>query len=71
MIYEMVLNSQMGPYQFSVRHFANGTVELWLPRMATPIIIKDNGVIISVNVPGPPVPVAFEAQWLERPVESR
>jgi hypothetical protein len=70
MLYEKVLASQHGPHEIQVRHFADGTVELWLPGMATPVIIKENGVVIQFSVPGPPVPIMARALWL-KPTEKK
>ena len=66
-MYDMTLNSQRGPYELSVRHFKDGTVELWLPNMATPILIKENGLRIELRVPGPPVPIQLTANWIKVP----
>ncbi len=63
MIYQMVLNSQNGPHEIEVRHYKDGLVELWLPHMTTPIILKENGVRISFVCPGPPIPVTLNANW--------
>lgn len=70
-MYNMTLNSQHGPYQFAVRHRPDGTMELWLPRMQEPHLIpKDNAIWVTLNVPGPPVPVELIANW-EKPNDQR
>jgi hypothetical protein len=66
MIYDMVFNSQMGPYEFEIRQNSDGTVDLWLPRMMEPVVIKNNYVRVSINVPGPPVPISISADWSKK-----
>jgi hypothetical protein len=66
MIYNMVLDSQMGPHELEVRQLPDGTVELHLPRMIQPFIIKNNAMRVSINVPGPPVPISITADWSKK-----
>lgn len=66
MIYEVMLNSQLGPYEIGIEPDAEaGNIKVWLPRSDIPIVVKNERVRISVQVPGPPVPITIKA-W--RPV---
>jgi len=67
MIYDRTLNSVRGPYEIEVRHYEDGSVELWLPQMATPITIKNNAVRIELRVPGLPIPIELTANWVKAP----